>query len=218
VGSSGVDYIGVIVEVPASRRSVTVAQAAEIGRASDAPSVTLFVNAGTRLIERAVDTVAPRAVQLHGHEEPEDVARLKVAMPCEVWKTLHLPRRGREQDLKGLLAGMREFIDAGADRFLLDTFVDRGGKRQIGGTGLTADWGLARELVSSANYPVFLAGGICPENVCEAIERVRPYGVDLSSGVESDVGRKDPGRVRALMSAVQKCCPVPDSDGGRSGA
>lgn len=78
-----------------------------------------------------------------------------------------------------------------------------------GGTGHTVDWDLAAEIVAASSVPVVLAGGLRPENVGEAIRRVRPFGVDVSSGVESSPGVKDPARLRAFFEAVRSVMPLP---------
>lgn len=89
---------------------------------------------------------------------------------------------------------------SGADALLLDAHKPG----QWGGTGQTMDWGLAREIVSASPIPVVLAGGLRPENVAEAIERVGPYAVDVSSGVEVGPGVKDRARIRAFIRAAKR--------------
>jgi phosphoribosylanthranilate isomerase len=86
-----------------------------------------------------------------------------------------------------------------AGPILLDAYV----KGSYGGTGETADWEQAREVVSTCSQPVFLAGGLTPENVAEAIKRVRPYAVDVSSGVEASPGKKDREKLHAFFEAVR---------------
>ncbi|MDR3710963.1 MAG: phosphoribosylanthranilate isomerase [Capsulimonadaceae bacterium] len=73
----------------------------------------------------------------------------------------------------------------------------------LGGTGETGDWRAAAEAVRWARVPVYLAGGLSPDNVADAIAAVRPYGVDVSSGVEARPGAKDPERIRAFIEAVR---------------
>ena len=82
---------------------------------------------------------------------------------------------------------------------LIDAYHDSA----FGGTGKLADWDLAADIISRYEQPVFLAGGLTPENVTVAIRRVRPYGVDVSSGVESLPGRKDHAKVSAFVQAVR---------------
>lgn len=85
-------------------------------------------------------------------------------------------------------------------KFLL---IDSATEKLQGGTGLRVDWDIAAELVKNAPLPVFLAGGLTPENVREAIEKVRPYGVDVSSGVEIAPGVKDHKKVRDFLLSIR---------------
>ncbi|HEY3780570.1 MAG TPA: phosphoribosylanthranilate isomerase [Fimbriimonadaceae bacterium] len=82
----------------------------------------------------------------------------------------------------------------------LDTYVEG----SYGGTGKAVDWDLAAEVVKISRKPVILAGGLTPDNVAEAIRKVRPYAVDVSSGVESSPGVKDPEKMRAFFKAVSE--------------
>jgi phosphoribosylanthranilate isomerase len=99
---------------------------------------------------------------------------------------------------RGIPQNIDGFSRQGHPSFLLDASV----KGTYGGTGVTADWDRAAEL--ARQYPLLLAGGLTPENVAEAIERVQPWGVDVASGVESSPGEKDPTKVRAFVQAVRK--------------
>ena len=86
-------------------------------------------------------------------------------------------------------------LHAHAERFVLDTYHPT----LLGGTGLTQDWSRLREVCARAPRPILLAGGLNPENVADAIRTARPAGVDVSSGVEAALGRKDPAKVRAFI-------------------
>lgn len=90
------------------------------------------------------------------------------------------------------------------DRFLLDSYDPQ----TIGGTGRNCDWEKARTLVRSLHTPVLLAGGLTAENVGEAIRTVRPWGVDVSSGVEAAPGQKDIGKVAAFIAAARQAASV----------
>ncbi len=92
---------------------------------------------------------------------------------------------------------MQQSVNAAA--LLLDSHKDGA----YGGTGIKLDWDLAAEIVSRADRPVILAGGLTPDNVAEAIRRVRPFAVDVSSGVESSPGIKDPVRMRDFIQAAR---------------
>jgi phosphoribosylanthranilate isomerase len=125
--------------------------------------------------------------QLHGDES---------AMYCQnlgrpVLKAVRLKDRGT-------FLALAEFQGrANVRGFLIDAFSDQA----YGGTGQTVDWALAHEAARSA--PIILAGGLNPANVAGAIQAVRPYGVDVSSGVEKSPGKKDPDKVRAFIEAAR---------------
>ena len=80
--------------------------------------------------------------------------------------------------------------------------MDAAVKGAYGGTGVTADWSAAAELAKQ--YPLLLAGGLTPENVADAVWQVRPWGVDVASGVEASPGVKDAGKMRAFVRAVRE--------------
>jgi phosphoribosylanthranilate isomerase len=101
----------------------------------------------------------------------------------------------------GSLDLMEETLRARRPRAIhLDTYH----KDKMGGSGETFNWELAVEAKARFDLPLILSGGLTPENVAEAITRVRPYAVDVSSGVEAELGRKDPARVRAFCQAVRE--------------
>ena len=125
-------------------------------------------------------------LQLHGDESPEQVARLKRNFP--VIKAIRVRDSFRPKQLNSF---------GRASAILLDGFD----ARSHGGTGKTFNWNLARG--SNGSRRIFLAGGLTPENVAEAIRVARPYAVDVCSGVEARPGRKDPARIVALMWAVK---------------
>jgi phosphoribosylanthranilate isomerase len=86
-----------------------------------------------------------------------------------------------------------------ASAILLDAYRED----SYGGTGVTIDWGVAAEIVQRADRSVILAGGLTPENVADAVRRVRPYAVDVSSGIEKQPGIKDWDRMRAFIEAAK---------------
>jgi len=149
-------------------------------------TVGVFVNETEQKMLRIARSVGLDRLQLHGDESPDIVARLTRSLP--VIKALRADDSFR-------LAKLARFKRASA--ILLDGF-DR---RRRGGTGKTFDWRLARGAKRHAR--IFLAGGLTPENVGEAIRMVKPYAVDVCSGVEAKLGKKDPERIEALMRAVR---------------
>jgi phosphoribosylanthranilate isomerase len=183
----GADALG-LVFYDQSPRCVTLAQAREIvaGLPPFVSLVGLFVNAEADFIRQTVESCGLDVVQLHGDEPPEAChhGRLKVI------KALRVQNR---QSLENLAAYQVSAI-------LLDAWSpDR-----YGGSGECFDWQLAAEVAHARS--LILAGGLTPENVGEAVQTVRPYAVDVSSGVESSPGIKDPEKVAAFIARARQEC------------
>ncbi len=182
----GVDALG-FVFWPKSPRAITPDQAAEITAALP-PFVTrvgVFVDPPLDQIQKIVETVGLDAVQLHGSESPEFCAAVR-------WARVIKAFRIRDR------ASLETLPHYRTSAWLLDAFHEAA----PGGTGRRFDWTLAQEAVALGR-PVILAGGLTPENISEAILQVRPYGVDVSSGVEEAPGRKDPERMARFLAAVR---------------
>jgi len=173
-----------------SPRCVSPATAAEISRAQ--PPFTLrvgvFVNPSEELVRRAIGECGLNLLQFHGDEPPEF---------CTQFGLMSM-KAFRVRDAESL----KELAKYHTDAWLLDAYVSD----TFGGTGEKFNWHLAAELPKSGR-PVFLAGGLTPENVAEAIRQVQPFGVDVSSGVESSPGRKDPGKVCSFINSAKSSAP-----------
>ena len=165
-----------------SKRFVEIPRACAIARAlpSGVLKIGVFVDAPRYEIERAIDAVGLDAIQLHGHETPQACSGFAV----EVIKAISM-RPGNEP--AALLAERYA-----ADFILLDA---EAGERR-GGSGRSFDW---RQAVGVAPGRLFLAGGLRPGNVAEAVRVVTPYAVDVASGVESAPGSKDAALVREFI-------------------
>lgn len=205
----GADYIGVVVEVAFSPRSLTVEEAGLLFASAPVPAVALVYEMKPGRIEQMVLELNPYAVQFLSPEGPEMAGRLKGLRPgLRVWQSLHLPAGGDTigagLDERAVLERVRQCEKAGVDAVLFDTVAVLNGVARFGGTGLTGNWDDAGRLVKASPLPAFLAGGINPGNVRAAIEKVRPYGIDLCSGVEEHPGKKSPAKVKALMEAVRQ--------------
>lgn len=174
-----------------SKRQITAEQAGRLVEkmSGSIRRVGVFVNAVQEDILGAVAAAGLDAVQLHGDETPEDVERLRFRLDSgiKIWKAI----RVRDADSINLLDGYS------ADCFLLDTYV----KDSYGGAGKSFDWKYAETV--GTHRCIFLAGGLNPDNVAEAIRTVKPFGVDVSSGVESD-GSKDETKIRDFINAVKE--------------
>ncbi len=171
---------------PGSSRYVEEAVAAGIARQvrRRAELVGVFVNPTLDEIARAVDAIGLTHIQLHGDEGPSFALEARRRTGAKVIKAA---RVAGGADLQSLERFRTDF-------HLLDTAVE--GMR--GGSGQSWDWSLAAQRRSKV--PMLLAGGLTAENVAEAIAAVRPYGVDVASGVEASPGVKDPAKLEAFLS------------------
>ncbi len=181
----GTDALGFIF-YPKSPRNILPADAAEIirGLPPFVASVGVFVDAPSKQIEAIVSECGLTAVQLHGSETPDFCGRFRV-------KTI---KAFRVKD-----ARLPPEIDRyRTDAILLDTYREG----MAGGTGETFSWDVA---VEAKRYGrVILAGGLTCENIRNAIETVRPYAVDVSSGVEIEPGRKDPKKLTQFVTRAKE--------------
>jgi phosphoribosylanthranilate isomerase len=169
-----------------SPRFVSMRTAAEISRSL--PPYTLrvgvFVNPSEQLVRKAMGDCGLNLLQFHGDESPEF---------CTQFGLMSM-KAFRVRDA-GTLEGLAKYQ---TDAWLLDAYASD----LFGGTGEKFNWDLARD-VQKLGKPVFLAGGLTPENVADAIRQVQPFGVDVSSGVESSPGRKDHDKVRAFIKSAK---------------
>lgn len=144
--------------------------------------VGVFVNASVEVIRATIETCGLSLAQLHGDETSEMLG----ALDGKAFKAF-----------RGVPAAIDGFARSESPALLVDAAV----KGVYGGSGVTADWSGAEELAKK--YSLLLAGGLTPENVAEAVDRVKPWGVDVASGVESAPGQKDPNKMKAFVRAVQ---------------
>ena len=176
-----------------SPRAISPADAWNIRRklAPFVSAVGIFVDWKPSAVIALATSLLLDAVQLHGDECARNVDDCSKRLP--VIKALHVgPNFSLEE--------FPRFHSASA--FLLDAAPGTNEPKQFGGTGRTIDWHLAQEL--AAAHRIILAGGLTPENVAEAIRTVRPYAVDVASGVESRPSKKDPGKLRAFFDEVAR--------------
>jgi phosphoribosylanthranilate isomerase len=146
----------------------------------DIRKVGVFVDASAEEIDRCRALGGLDVVQLHSGQDASFCEQIDSA----VWRVLHLDR-GEGEDWEGYPV----------DAFLVDSYSSQ----SPGGTGRVCDWDRAADFVTACRRPVVLAGGLHPGNVREAINRVQPWGVDVSSGVEREPGRKDYAKVEAFI-------------------
>jgi len=182
---SGADAIGFNF-YPSSKRFIVPEKAREISETLDVSilRVGVFVNPARDYVNATTRQVVLNAIQFSGNETPDDVSGYQQ----KVFKAIHIT--GVES-----LGAMKLYS---VDAFLLDTHRDG----NFGGTGETFDWDVARKAKQFGN--VILAGGLTPESVSSAVRLVRPYGVDVSSGVESRPGIKDHKKIREFIRRARE--------------
>ena len=150
-------------------------------------AVGVFVNWQPEAVIALAKALQLVGAQLHGDETPDDVS--EVAEKLQVIKALR-PAQGSKP------ADLNRYRNAAA------ILLDAAGTGKYGGSGETADWEYAREAAKS--HRVILAGGLTPANVAEAIRNVKPYAVDVASGVESKPGKKDAGKLREFFAEMAR--------------
>jgi phosphoribosylanthranilate isomerase len=182
---AGADALGFVFYEP-SPRSVSIEAAAEIARQLPPAIVRVgvFVDAPEDLVVRAARQCGLNLLQFHGQESPAYCLQFGLMS----MKAFRIRDESSLSDLRAYPT----------DAWLLDAYASD----KAGGTGEKFNWDLAVQ-ARGWGRPIFLAGGLTPLNVAEAVERVQPYGVDVSSGVEAAPGRKDTAKVRDFIQAAK---------------
>ena len=184
---AGADAIG-LVFYPPSPRYVSSERAVEIRDALPpfVQTVALFVNADAAQVAQVLQRVRPALLQFHGEESAEFCAQFGVPFV----KAYRMRSGG---SAPAALEYLRPFSRAAA--WLYDSYVP-----EYGGVGESFDWSL---LPAAHERPLILSGGLSPQNIAAAIRRVRPWGVDVSSGVETAKGIKDAAKIAAFITEVR---------------
>ncbi|MBD3387846.1 MAG: phosphoribosylanthranilate isomerase [Candidatus Altiarchaeales archaeon] len=190
----GADALGVIVDVPVGTpRKITLETAVDIRDSISGMNHTLIAVLMPESADEVVNVVerlAPEGIQLHGMESPELVADIRGKVGCTLIKAIHVDESIDLEYVKR--------VSEHADVILLDTKVGDA----VGGTGEQHDYSIDNQVKRITGNPIMLSGGLNAENVVAAVERVKPYAVDVSSGVESEPGRKDPVKVRKFIEVT----------------
>jgi phosphoribosylanthranilate isomerase len=185
--AAGADGLGFIF-VPQSPRHIDPDRVREI--TGELPplvnAVGVFVDEELEVVEEIIHYCGLSVVQLHGAETPDYCSNIS----CQVVKSFAINSATESDDL----APYAEFVNG----FLLDTYH----KDMAGGTGAAFDWGLVEQIKPPG--PVILAGGLTPDNVGDAIKQVKPFAVDVNSGVEYQPGRKDTDKLKKFAHEVRK--------------
>lgn len=188
--SAGVDAVGFVVEIGDSRHSISANEAADLIKLVPIFTKSVAVIAPENVDEAEELAIGARSdvLQVHGSLSPEDLSELRKRIPQKIVAAV-------AADSDDALS-----FACSVDAILLDTLVN--GK--LGGTGAVHDWNHSADLAKRLKVPVILAGGLNTGNVGEAILKVRPYAVDVSSGTETR-GKKDPEKINSFVREVRSC-------------
>ncbi|EIM29063.1 phosphoribosylanthranilate isomerase [Microvirga lotononidis] len=191
---AGADMVG-FVRFPKSPRHVSLdlGHKLSLQARGRAQRVVLLVNPGDEDVAQAIEALNPDLIQLHGSESPERVAEIRTMVKRPVMKALGIAEASDLQALQPYAGGV--------DRILLDAKPPRRAGALPGGNGIAFDWRLLNGLDRKVSF--MLSGGLDPDNVAEAIRLTKPQAVDVSSGVESGPGLKDPARIEAFIRAAR---------------
>ncbi len=186
----GADLIGLMF-YDQSPRAISLNMASEISRSLPASilKVGVFVNPHPKAVYDAIEACQLSMLQFHGQEAPDFCTQFGI-MSMKAFRI----QNGQS---------LNELANYKTDAFLLDAFSSNA----LGGTGQSFNWSLvsdAKKLIGKK--PLFLAGGLTPLNVAHAIVQTMPFAVDVSSGVESAPGRKDPEKMKDFISAAKAVC------------
>jgi phosphoribosylanthranilate isomerase len=193
---AGADAVGLV--FAASPRRVTESEAAGIVKRlpKTVETIGVFVDATVEEIYSAVRMCHLTGVQLHWDAAAEMPARLRAKLGHEL-KVLRVAHYGK--------GAAKQVADYAGDKNVDGVLIDSRTMGAADGTGVAYDWGLAAKTVFRNAYErkLVVAGGLTPENVGEAIAALRPWGVDVVSGVEAELGRKDPLKVREFVKQAR---------------
>ncbi|MEK0081985.1 phosphoribosylanthranilate isomerase [Benzoatithermus flavus] len=192
----GADALGLVGPMPSGTGIIDLDTARSLAAATPPPVASFLLSCATdpeALVEQARH-VAPTAIQIVDAVAPEAYARLRRELPAlKIVQVVHVT--GERTIAEALDVARR------VDALLLDSGVPDAPVKVLGGTGRVHDWEISRRIAQASPVPVFLAGGLTPENVTEAIRTVRPFGVDLCTGLRTE-GRLDERKLAAFMRAV----------------
>ncbi len=192
----GADAVGLVGPMPSGTGIISLATAGRLARSLPPTVASFLLSSATTPAELLAQArqVSPSTLQIVDEVDRAAYALLRRELPAlKIVQVVHVTgERALETALQ---------VAAQVDALLLDSGVPDAPLRQLGGTGRVHDWSISRRIVTAVPVPVFLAGGLTPDNVAEAIRTVRPFGVDLCTGLRTE-GRLDERKLAAFMHAV----------------
>ena len=194
---AGADALGLVGAMPSGPGSISDVEIANIANKVPPPISTFMLTAGktAEAISEHVNLTNPSVVQIVSHIEVEESKKLSLLQPSiRKVQVIHV----EDETALNLIPVYTPYVHA----FLLDSGSPLDQVPKLGGTGRTHDWSISREFVKASSLPVFLAGGLTPDNIQQAINTVRPFGVDLCSGVRTN-NALDTAKLNNFIKAVK---------------
>ncbi|MEO1142405.1 MAG: phosphoribosylanthranilate isomerase [Pseudomonadota bacterium] len=194
--NAGADALGLVAAMPSGPGPISDQEIATIAGQVPPPISTFLLTSEqtAKKISDHVDTTGPSTVQIVSHIDEKESEKLAQLQPhIHRVQVIHV----EDESVLDLIPAYAPHVHA----FLLDSGRPNASTPQLGGTGRKHDWSISRTFVEASPVPVFLAGGLTPQNVQLAIESVKPFGVDLCSSVRTN-DKLDPEKLAAFMSAV----------------
>ena len=195
--SCGASALGLVSAMPSGPGVIDEALIAEIIRTVP-PSIGTFLLTSRQDADAIIDQqrrCRPNTLQLVDHVAEAELVKLRRALPgIALVQVIHVTGPESIDDARAIAAHI--------DALLLDSGNQKLAVKELGGTGRTHDWTISRKIREACGKPLFLAGGLKPDNVAEAIAKVQPFGLDVCSGVRTD-GRLDEVKLRAFCAAVR---------------
>ena len=192
----GADALGLVGKMPSGPGPIPDWLISEIVKTIHPPVASFLLTSeqSSEEIIYHVKRVDTNTVQIVDELTAGDYADIRTALPhLKIVQVIHV------NDENSIAEAVR--LSPNVDALLLDSGNPKASIKTLGGTGIVHNWEISREIVKAINIPVFLAGGLHANNVRQAIEKVKPFGVDVCSGVRTE-GKLDPGKVEAFISAV----------------
>ena len=196
----GIEYLGFPLRLPVNKEDISEEEAENIiaNFPPQAKGVLItYLNMSTEIIT-LTERIGVKIIQLHGHVSLTELSKLRTLKSnYHIIKSLIVGKHSRS-DLIETIKEVSEFVDA----FIIDSYNPRTGA--TGATGIVHDWQVSKDLVESSAKPIILAGGLTPDNVYDAILKVGQSGVDVHTGVEDNMGRKNRKKVIKFVKEAKR--------------
>jgi len=197
----GADAIGVIVDVPVDTpRNIDVNRAEAIMNSIPPfiSTVAVIMPKSIKDVKNIINELNPDVVQLHGDESLRLVSKIRKMFTGKIIKVIHVAIDEKMDRIEDKIENAKNYAEV-VDAIMLDTKI----KKTVGGTGKSHNWEISAMIRESINKPLILSGGLNIWNVRDAIKNVRPYAVDVSSGVELEPGKKDETKMREFIKIAK---------------